>query len=99
MKYNLVWETEVPNLSESENLHLSREIVYIEQSVESVEDLIFHSIMFSNDLSDHSVLAYGKEGNSKDLFLKYSERDDPALIDSINCIEDMLEHIDTFEDL
>ena len=89
MKYNLVWETEVPNLSESEKLHLAREIVYIEQMTDNVENLICHDVTLTGDFTGPMILAYGKEGNIEDLFLEYHESNEFIAIEDIDAAGDL----------
>lgn len=73
MKFNLVWVNKLPELSKDENSCLLKEIFYIENITDSPASMLFHHIFLTGDMDGPTVLAYGKSGNDKDIFLEYFE--------------------------
>jgi hypothetical protein len=76
MRFNLVWESDIPNLTESEKLLVARELVYMEQVTDDPSTMIFHHIFLTDDMDGKTIIAYGKEGNKEDIFLEYFEKPD-----------------------
>jgi hypothetical protein len=76
MKFNLVWESDIPQLTENDKFFLAREIVYMEQLTEDPSSMIFHHIFLTDDMNGPTIIAYGKENNSNDIFLEYFEKPD-----------------------
>jgi len=74
MKFNLIWETNPPELTESEKSLLAREIVWIESMSDDASDLVAHILLLTDVETGPSITMYGKKDNADDLFLAYSKK-------------------------
>ena len=74
MKFNLIWETNPPELTEAEKSLLAREIVWIESMSEDASTLVAHMLLLGDTETGPSITMYGKQDNVDDLFLAYSKK-------------------------
>ena len=74
MKFNLIWETNPPELTEAQKSLLAREIVWIESMSEDASDLVAHMLLLDDTETGPSITMYGKKDNPNDLFLTYSKK-------------------------
>ena len=74
MKFNLIWETNPPELTESQKSLLAREIVWIESMSEDASDLVAHMLLLGDTETGPSITMYGKKDNTDNLFLAYSKK-------------------------
>ena len=74
MKFNLIWETNPPELTEAEKSLLAREIVWIESMSEDASDLAAHILLLTDVETGPSITMYGKKDNADDLFLSYNKK-------------------------
>lgn len=81
MRYNPVWKGEEPDLTEEQWVILSRELVWLESSVFNPANLIAHHIDLTEDEKGPSILVYGEEGNTDDLFLLYNDEVEWVFLD------------------
>ena len=73
MKFNLVWETNPPELTQSQKAALAREIVWLESFSDDASSVISHVMNLTSVLSGPSIMLYGKAGNDTDIFLVYNK--------------------------
>lgn len=73
MKFNLIWETETPDLIPDQRAVLARELAWLENSVDDADSVISHIVNLTSDWSGPSVTIHGKEDNTSDLFLTYNK--------------------------
>jgi len=73
MKFNLVWETNPPELTRAQKATLAREIVWLESFSDDASSVISHVMNLTSDLSGPSIMLYGKTGNDTDIFLAYNK--------------------------
>jgi len=83
MKFNLVWESDCPELTWSQRAILAREIVWLESFACDASEVISHTLSLSQDDAGPSVAMYGKEGNCEDLFLAYHEKTNWIILEDI----------------
>jgi hypothetical protein len=81
MKFNLVWETEKPELTEAQKYKLAREIVEIETVMDDASELIFHLVNLEDETGP-SITIYGKSDNTNELFLEYQSKTEWLIMDS-----------------
>ena len=74
MKFNLIWESESPDLAPDQRSALAREIVWLESFVDDASGVISHVVNLTSDYTGPSVTLHGKEDNTSDLFLTYNEK-------------------------
>lgn len=74
MKFNLIWDTAPPELTEAQKSLLAREIVWIESMSEDASTLVAHMLLLDDIETGPSITMYGKEDNANDLFLAYSKK-------------------------
>ncbi len=74
MKFNLIWDTNPPELTEAEKSLLAREIVWVESMSEDASDLVAHMLLLGDTETGPSITMYGKKDNTDDLFLSYSKK-------------------------
>lgn len=74
MKFNLIWESNPPELTETEKSMLAREIVWIESMSEDASNLVAHMLLLGDTETGPSITMYGKKDNQDDLFLTYSKK-------------------------
>lgn len=65
-KYDIVWECEIIPTAE-QVAKVRSELDYICESLETTEDLWFHTVFMSKDIDGPSIFVYGKQGE-KDRF-------------------------------
>ncbi len=74
MKFNLIWESNPPELTEPQKSLLAREIVWVESMSEDASDLVAHMLLLDDTETGPSITMYGKKDNPHDLFLMYSKK-------------------------
>ena len=74
MKFNLIWESNPPELTDDEKSMLAREIVWIESMSEDASNLVAHMLLLGDTEIGPSITMYGKKDNQDDLFLTYSKK-------------------------
>jgi hypothetical protein len=65
--YEIVWEGEIIPTSE-QVAKVRSELDYLCESLETAEDLMFHTVFMSKDLDGPSIFVYGKEGETSTFF-------------------------------
>lgn len=74
MKFNLIWETKAPTLTQEQSDILVSELVYLENTVDDASEVISHTVNLTSDYSGPSITLHGKEENETDLFLSYNKK-------------------------
>jgi hypothetical protein len=82
MKFKLVWEGDIPILTETETHKLAKEISEIENAIDDASSLIFHLVQLDKDQEGPSITIYGKTDNSDELFLEYQSKTEWFIMDS-----------------
>jgi hypothetical protein len=73
MKYKLNWIGERPDFAMDRIIFLDEEIAKIEQSIDDPSQLIYDIVFLTDNMEGESVVVYGIEGDSENLFLEYNE--------------------------
>jgi hypothetical protein len=84
MKFNLIWETNPPELTEAQKATLAREIVWLESFSDDASSVVSHLVNLTSDLSGPSIMLYGKDGNDADIFLTYNKVTKWTTLDDID---------------
>ena len=74
MKFNLIWETETPSLTQEQSATLASELVWLENSVDDASGVISHIVNLTSDYSGPSITLHGNDENKTDLFLTYNKK-------------------------
>ena len=71
--YSTQWTHSPVTLTSAQQQHLDFEIADISEQLDSASDLIFHTVMLTDDWNGPIVIIDGREGLDDVLFLTYYE--------------------------
>jgi prolyl-tRNA editing enzyme YbaK/EbsC (Cys-tRNA(Pro) deacylase) len=78
------WTHKPVKLDESQQKRLDFEIADISENLGTASDLIFHTVMLTDDDNGAIVMVDGREGVEDTLFLTYYENPEWTTIDDFN---------------
>ncbi len=82
--FNTQWTHAPIKLTESQQQRLDFEIANISEELDSASDLIFHTVILTDDDNGAIVMVDGREGVEDTLFLTYYENPEWTTINDLN---------------
>lgn len=79
-KFKIEWSHTPVELTEEQKKRLDRELADISDELEEACDLIFHTVMLTDDWGGPIIIVSAKEKNTDTLFLTYYENSEWTII-------------------